>query len=448
VNTPPTAPSGLVAIPSGDGVTLSWSASSDSQTPSTGLTYNLRVGTAPGAGDIVAPMSDTGNGYRRITGMGNVGQGIGAVLWNLTPGTYYWSVQAVDTAFAGSAFAVEGSFTIVGISTHTPTVTATPTPTATATSTATHTPTVTPTPTETETETPTATLTQTSTPTALPPGAFGKEEPADASDTDADPTLSWGESVGASSYEYCYDMSDNDTCDGAWVSAGSSTSAALSGLSNTHAYYWQVRAVNGSGVTYADGGSSDWWTFTVRYQTFADVPVGYWAWSYIERLFSAGITSGCGGGNYCPSSSVTRAEMAIFLERGIHGSSYTPPAATGTVFGDVPVSHWAADWIEQLAADGVTSGCGGGNYCPNQPVTRAEMAIFLLRSKHGSSYTPPAPSGTVFDDVPISHWAAAWIEQLYAEGITGGCGNGDFCPNNPVTRAEMAIFLVRTFDLP
>jgi hypothetical protein len=118
------------------------------------------------------------------------------------------------------------------------------------------------------------------------------------------------------------------------------------------------------------------------------------------------------------------------------------------VFADVPISHWAADWIEQLAADGITSGCGGGNYCPNDPVTRAEMAIFLLRSKHGSSYTPPAPSGTVFADVPTSHWAAAWIEQLYAEGITGGCGGGKYCPNNPVTRAEMAVFLVRTFDLP
>jgi hypothetical protein len=278
------------------------------------------------------------------------------------------------------------------------------------------------------------------------PGDFSKNSPAEEVYTTTDPTLSWGVSSDADSYEYCIDTSDNDTCDASWISTGTSQSAALSGLTDYTTYYWQARAVNGSGNTEADSGT--WWSFTALPETFTDVPSSHWAWSWIERLFHAGITSGCGGGNYCPNNPVTRAEMAIFLERGIRGSGYTPPAATGTVFGDVPISHWAAAWIEQLYADGITSGCGGGNYCPNNPVTRAEMAIFLLRSKHGSSYTPPAATGTVFGDVPISHWAAAWIEQLYAEGITSGCGGGNYCPNSSVTRAEMAIFLVRTFDLP
>jgi hypothetical protein len=281
---------------------------------------------------------------------------------------------------------------------------------------------------------------------ATVPGAFGKTDPAEGAYVTTDPTLSWGVSSGADSYEYCIDTSDNGACDASWISTGTAQSAALSGLTANTAYYWQVRAINTGGTTLADGGT--WWPFTALPQSFGDVPTTHWAWSWIERLFAAGITSGCGSGNYCPNNPVTRAEMAIFLERGIHGSSYTPPAATGTVFGDVPISHWAADWIEQLSADGITSGCGGGNYCPNNAVTRAEMAIFLLRSKHGSSYTPPAATGTVFGDVPISHWAAAWIEQLAAEGITSGCGGGNYCPNQSVTRAEMAIFLVRTFDLP
>jgi hypothetical protein len=183
--------------------------------------------------------------------------------------------------------------------------------------------------------------------------------------------------------------------------------------------------------------------------TFADVPTTYWAWSFIERLYFAGITGGCGSSPliYCPEKSVTRAQMAIFLERGMNGSTYTPPAATGTVFGDVPLSYWSAAWIEKLYADGITGGCGSGNYCPDNPATRAQMAIFLLRAKHGSSYTPPPATG-VFGDVPTSYWAANWIEQLYAEGITGGCGGGNYCPDNPVTRAQMAIFLVRTFNLP
>jgi hypothetical protein len=77
------------------------------------------------------------------------------------------------------------------------------------------------------------------------------------------------------------------------------------------------------------------------------------------------------------------------------------------------------------------------------------MAIFLLRSKHGSSYSPPAVGGsTGFTDVAPTYWAAAWIKQLVAEGITAGCGTGTYCPELPVTRAQMAVFLVRTFNLP
>jgi hypothetical protein len=77
------------------------------------------------------------------------------------------------------------------------------------------------------------------------------------------------------------------------------------------------------------------------------------------------------------------------------------------------------------------------------------MAVFLLKSKHGSNYSPPAVgAGTSFTDVPTTHWAAPWIKQLAAEGITGGCGTGVYCPESPVTRAQMAVFLVRTFNLP
>ncbi|WP_172649532.1 S-layer homology domain-containing protein [Thiolapillus brandeum] len=182
-------------------------------------------------------------------------------------------------------------------------------------------------------------------------------------------------------------------------------------------------------------------------QTFLDVPTNHWAWLEIEKLVAAGITSGCDANHYCPGSAVNRAQMAIFLERGINGSSFVPPAATGTMFGDVPASHWAAAWIERLASDGITGGCGGGNYCPDNIVSRAQMAIFLLRSEHGSSYTPPAATGTMFGDVPASHWAAAWIEQLANEGITGGCGGGNYCPDTDVNRDQMAVFLTKTFNL-
>ena len=72
------------------------------------------------------------------------------------------------------------------------------------------------------------------------------------------------------------------------------------------------------------------------------------------------------------------------------------------------------------------------------------MAVFLLRAKYGSAYSPPPATG-IFNDVPLGHWAFHWIEQLAAEGITAGCGNNNYCPNAEVTRDQMAVFLVRIF---
>ena len=193
-------------------------------------------------------------------------------------------------------------------------------------------------------------------------------------------------------------------------------------------------------------------TYTIAPSIFADVPAGYWAWSFVERLYSAGITGGCGTNPliYCPEQTVTRAQMAVFLLRGMHGSDYNPPALGGsTGFGDVQAGYWAAPWIKQLAAEGITTGCGNGHYCPESTVTRAEMAVFLLRAKYGAAYTPPAAGGsTGFSDVPAAYWAAAWIKQLVAEGITSGCATSTYCPEQPVTRAQMAVFLVKTFALP
>jgi hypothetical protein len=216
------------------------------------------------------------------------------------------------------------------------------------------------------------------------------------------------------------------------------TRDVAAGTYYTHVYGFGSGSCNRYGMTVA---------FTA--QTFGDVPLSHGFYPFIEALFDAQITGGCGGGNYCPGASVTRGQMAVFLLRGIaYPGSATPPAATGTVFGDVPLSHPFAAWIERLAALGITSGCGGGNYCPNASVTRGQMAVFLLRAKHGPAYQPPAATGTMFGDVTVGHPFAAWIEQLAREGITGGCGGGNYCPGSAVTRGQMAVFLVRTFNLP
>ena len=187
--------------------------------------------------------------------------------------------------------------------------------------------------------------------------------------------------------------------------------------------------------------------------SFGDVPPGQAFWRWIEALFEAGITGGCGTNPlaYCPDQSVNRAQMAVFVLRGINGAAYRPPDATGTMFIDVPASHPLAPWIEAFAREGITAGCSSSppRYCPETVVTREQTAVFVLRAKHGAGYQPPAATG-MFADVPPDHPFARWIEQLAREGVTGGCATNPsrYCPENPVTRGQMAVFLVRAFDLP
>jgi hypothetical protein len=181
---------------------------------------------------------------------------------------------------------------------------------------------------------------------------------------------------------------------------------------------------------------------------FLDVPPGHPFHDDVDTIARAGITAGCGGGDYCPAASTTRAQMAVFLLKAEHGASYAPPACTG-LFADVPCpAGFAVDWIEQLANEGVTSGCGNGDYCPAAPVTRAQMSVFLLRTLLGSSYVPP-PAVGIFGDVPPGSFAADWIEDLYHRGITAGCQASPllYCPGNPNTRGQMATFLTKTFGL-
>ncbi len=114
VNRPPAQPSGLGADVSGSTVALSWDATTDGETPAIGLSYNIRVGTAPGSANIVSAASDPGSGRRLVAGHGNAGQGTRRSLRNLAAGTYYWSVQAIDHSYKGSEFAEEGTFSITG----------------------------------------------------------------------------------------------------------------------------------------------------------------------------------------------------------------------------------------------------------------------------------------------------------------------------------------------
>jgi hypothetical protein len=185
----------------------------------------------------------------------------------------------------------------------------------------------------------------------------------------------------------------------------------------------------------------------IWFADFNDVPHTNVIEPAVEKLIRNGVTTGCGGGNYCPALSLTRAEAAKFLLRAKHGATYLPPPPKGTVFLDVPKSDPFAGWIEQLWSEGISGGCGNGNFCGSATLNRATLAVLLLKAIHGSAYRPPAAIGT-FSDVPSTDTYAGWIEQLAREGVTSGCGTSLFCPAKLASRGEMALFLVRGFDLP
>jgi S-layer homology domain len=221
---------------------------------------------------------------------------------------------------------------------------------------------------------------------------------------------------------------------------GNCYALALSNPATRPALHWDAVVTETVG-----GAAAKTWRLHVG-ASFADVPVTDPFYAKVETLFHHGVTAGCSGGNFCPAASVTRAQMAVFLLKGKLGNVYAPPPGSGTRFSDVPPGSFALDWIEDLADSGITAGCGANRYCPDHPVTRAQMAVFLLKAKHGRAYVPP-PAVGVFADVPASSPVAPWIEELATEGVTAGCGGGNYCPDSPNTRAQMAAFLDATFGL-
>jgi hypothetical protein len=180
---------------------------------------------------------------------------------------------------------------------------------------------------------------------------------------------------------------------------------------------------------------------------FHDVPIANPLWRYVHSLYNGGVTSGCGSGAYCPNAPVTREQMSVFLLRAREGSAYTPAACTAAPFTDVPVASPFCRWIRELVSRNVTGGCGTGRYCPASAATRAQMAVFLLVTKEGPAYSPPACTTAPFNDVPVASPYCRWIRELVARGVTSGCGSGNYCPDAVVTRGSMAVFLATTFGM-
>ena len=180
---------------------------------------------------------------------------------------------------------------------------------------------------------------------------------------------------------------------------------------------------------------------------FLDVTESHLFNVWVNRLVRNEITVGVGGGNYGVAQDTKRQQMAVFLLKAKYGICYVPPPCTVQVFPDVPCSSNFAPWINELVAQQITGGCGGGLFCPTNPVNRQQMAVFLLKTLEGSGYAPPACTSADFADVPCSNPFAAWIYELVERNITAGCGGGLYCPLTNANRGQMATFITKTFNL-
>jgi hypothetical protein len=133
---------------------------------------------------------------------------------------------------------------------------------------------------------------------------------------------------------------------------------------------------------------------------FNDVPAGYWAEDFIVSLYNEGITSGCGNGNYCPGDVVSRAQMAVFLLKAL---GEQPADTCSGIFNDVDAQTGGnpvfCRYIEKFSTLGITAGCDVSNFCPNDPVSRMQMAVFITKALQQAP--DPVCNGT-FNDVDNS----------------------------------------------
>lgn len=159
----------------------------------------------------------------------------------------------------------------------------------------------------------------------------------------------------------------------------------------------------------------------------------------IEALVANQITAGCGPEVFCPTAAVTRGQAAAFLARAMKVALPSDVNA----FPDLVAGAYYTAPVNRLSELGVVAGYPDGTFRPDATVSRAEMAALLVRATHLGLES----SGVTFVDVAEDAWFAPFVETLRNAGITTGCTTDRFCPDSTVTREQLALFVVRAFNL-
>lgn len=196
--------------------------------------------------------------------------------------------------------------------------------------------------------------------------------------------------------------------------------------------------VRGVGIWHLlmDGARRDLWnTLAVEFgpPPFTDSSGSKFA-AAIAWVYQAGIMDGCTQTEFCPKGYLTRGALASALANGLN----LPPTSTD-YYADDDGNRYEDD-INRLAAAGLTRGCGNGDYCPGQAVRRGQLATALAWALN----LPTTSTDYFSDDDGNRHEAN--INRIAAAGISGGCGDGRYCPDYRVRRAQAAAFLRNAFD--
>ncbi len=187
---------------------------------------------------------------------------------------------------------------------------------------------------------------------------------------------------------------------------------------------------------------------------FFDVPYWHWAKDEVGAVVGAGIVFGYSDATYRPDLGVTRDQMAAYISRALAGGDDDVPEGPAQLtFMDVPRSHWAFRYIEHCAAEGVVEGITPRFYAPQREVDRAQMAVYVARALVApqgeaglADYSPANPRD--FPDVGSHFWAYRHIEYCVEHGVVAGYPDGNYYPDNIVTRDQMALYVTRAFQLP
>lgn len=182
---------------------------------------------------------------------------------------------------------------------------------------------------------------------------------------------------------------------------------------------------------------------------FDDVPLNHPFYQFISMMRDSAITAGCGNNNYCPDAVTTRGQMAVFIIRAVYGGD-TFPYPTAPYFSDVSANHPFFRWIQKMRELGITAGCTANQYCPDDGVTRGQMAVFIVRARLGLASGDPLvfPASAFFTDVAANHPFYSFIQKMRQLAVTGGCTASTYCPDDSTTRGQMSVFIVRGLLTP